>query len=120
MGYMNYEKQPDAIYTPDNTIWIYINVENEKYNLNPDGSFEIWLIADLSLKSPNNTAVPVSGYPSVIRENYPATRDPEEVYLGYYFTLSEGASKGEYTVTLTVTDKLADKTNTISSNFTVE
>lgn len=118
-GYMDYSEQPDATYSAGDNVWIYVNVKGVKYNENPDGTKEVWVAAYLKVEDPNGDYMADQ---EVINDhrNWPEGYDMSEVFYRVYITLPSGATLGKYTVTLTGTDKLADKTDTVSSNFTVE
>ncbi|KXA91033.1 hypothetical protein AKJ57_02660 [candidate division MSBL1 archaeon SCGC-AAA259A05] len=118
-GYMDYTEQPDATYSADDKIWIYVNVKGAKYNENPDGTKEAWVAASLKVEDPNGDVIVDQ---EVINDhrNWSEEKEMSKLFYSVYVTLPSGAATGEYTVTLTGTDKLANKTDTISSNFTVE
>ncbi|KXA91055.1 hypothetical protein AKJ57_02585 [candidate division MSBL1 archaeon SCGC-AAA259A05] len=90
-GYMNYTEQPDNTYSQGDTIWTYFNLNNQEYNLHSDGSFEVRVTRDLTVKTPDEGSMSVS---LIFRENCPAHRNPEKVYLAHYFTLPENLPSG--------------------------
>lgn len=115
-GYMNYKEQPEATYKPGDIVWIYLNVDNLKYNPNEEGTNEVWLSEYLTLKDPNGKVLLDQ---ELLNEhsNLPKTLDPNTMFLKNRILTTKNLPEGKYTVYLKVTDKLANKTATTSSNF---
>ena len=116
LGYMNYEEQPDATYLPGDMVWIYMNIENHKYNPNPDGTNEIWLTEDITLIDPSGEVI-ASGEIYNDHRNYGEDRDPEDVYMHNYINTTSDWDIGKYTVKIDITDKLGDTTASASTSF---
>lgn len=116
MGYMNYTKQPDNTYSPGDRLWAYFNLNNQKYNLHSDGSFEVRLESNMNVIKPEGGSMSFS---FTLRENYPAHRNPENMYLTHYLTLPENLPLGQYTLEVIVSDELSGENDSISGTFTL-
>lgn len=117
-GYMNYTEQPEATYKPGDTVWIYMNFKGVKYNPNLDGTKEMWITEHLTLKAPNGDILLSK---EVINEhkNFPEELDPNKLFFANRVTTTPQLVEGKYIVEMVATDKLADKTATASSSFTL-
>lgn len=115
-GYMNYKEQPNATYKPGDTVWIYMNVDNIKYNPNEDGTNEVWISEYLTLKDPNGKVL-LDQELLNDHSNLPKKLDPNTLFLRNRIFTTKNLVEGKYTVYITVTDKLANKTASVSSNF---
>ncbi|KXA92606.1 hypothetical protein AKJ64_02715 [candidate division MSBL1 archaeon SCGC-AAA259E17] len=116
VGYMNYTPQPDNTYSQGDKLWTYFNLNNQEYNLHSDGSFEIWVESDLTLKTAGGES---RSFSFTLRENLPAHRNPENVYLAHYLTIPENLPPGQYTLEVNVSDKLGGENASISGSFTL-
>jgi len=119
MSYMNYSVQPDADYNLGLPVWVYMNVLNHEYISNSNGTFEIWLLVDITVKAPDGSVVLVPGIPADYHGNLSAGVDPEKLFLQYFIPTSGNMSVGKYTVEIIVEDKLVNKTAKASSHFTL-
>lgn len=118
-GYMSYKEQPQATYRPGDTIWVYMNLKNQKYNPNPDGTNEMWFTEVLTLKAPNGEVL-AGGEVVNEHQNFTEDLDPGKVFLRNNINTTPQLAEGQYTVEIEVTDKLANKTATASSRFTLK
>jgi hypothetical protein len=117
-GYMDYAEQPNATYKPGDTVWIYLNVKDPQYKPNTDGTNEMWFTENLTVKQPGGDILLSQ---EVINEhqNFPKESDPNKVFLNSDINTTQQLAEGEYTVEIVVADKLADKTVSASSKFTL-
>jgi len=115
-GYMDYEEQPDATFEPGDVVWIYLNLDGVKYNLNQDNSKEIWVKLHLTLKSPEG-AVLLDEDLYNEHKNFEEEYNVEELFLRVNINTTEELAEGKYTVEATLRDELADKEATASSSF---
>jgi hypothetical protein len=118
-GYMNYTEQPNALYNHGLPVWIYMNVLNEEYNTNQNGTYEIWLQVNITVKAPNGTIVPVPGIPADYHGNLPADIDPEKLFLQHIIPTTRNMSEGKYKIDITVQDKIAGKGVNTSRYFII-
>ncbi len=115
-GYMKYVEQPDATYKPGDLIYIYYNVNGVNHNKNPDETKETWVTDYITLKTPNGIEV-LQTDSRDFHENMPEGSDLNKFSLWIELpTPSEGPT-GEYTVDITVIDKISNKEVTETSSF---
>jgi len=115
-GYMKYDEQPDAKYKPGDVIWIYMNLNNVKYNTISDGSYQIHIPEHLVVKSPKGEILldlnllddPIS---------FPKERDMNQIYLTNNINTVEGLEDGEYEVDITINDKLSNRLASATTKF---
>lgn len=115
-GYMNYKEQPNATYKPGDTVWIYMNVDNIKYNPNQDGTNEVWIAEHLTLTDPNGKVLLDQ---ELLNEhkNLPKSLDPNILFLKNRIFTTQNLPEGKYKVEIKAFDKLSGKTTAVSSNF---
>lgn len=118
-GYMEYEAQPDATYDRNDRIWVYLNVDGIGSEKNDDGTKEVWITEHLTVRDPQGDVLLDEEVVNDHR-NWESDADLGKFYLSNDITLPAEASPGEYTVDITVEDKIAEKTATISGTFTAE
>jgi hypothetical protein len=114
--YMTYVEQPDATYLPGEEVWIYFNLDNVKYNPNPDESNEIWFTEYLTVTDPDGVDY-ISQEIVNEHRNFPKEDDVENLWLRNVIYTTADMPTGPYTVQFDITDKLADKTVTVSTTF---
>lgn len=114
--YMKYKEQPDATYKPGDVVWIYMNLNNVKYKQNPDSSYEIFIPEHLVVKGPKGEVLLDGNF---LTEPIPFSkeRDMNQVYLTNNINTIAELEDGEYTVNITVTDKLSNKTASVNTKF---
>jgi parallel beta-helix repeat protein len=118
LGYMSYNEQPDAIYSPGDVIWIYMNIDNINYNLNLDGTKEIWITETLIILDSQNEILlneEIINY----HTNLPEEDDLEELYIKNNIYTTTNFDPGYYTVHMVFMDKLADVKTTVSRIFRI-
>lgn len=118
-GYMDYEEQPDATYDADDTVWVYVNVDGVSSEENDDGTREVWIVEHLTVTDPAGETILDEEVLNSHR-NWSADDDLDKLFLANDVTLPRGAESGEYTIEVSLEDRLAEETATISGNFQVE
>lgn len=119
-GYGEYEEQPDATYAPTDTVWLYFEVEGISYEETDDGKKEVWVVEDLTVTAPGGETI-IDTEAVNDHRNWPENFDVQEkLYLTNDITLGSDPATGEYTVDVTVTDKLAETETSATTKFTVE
>ncbi len=117
--YREYKEQPDATYNPGDMVWIYMNINNNHYNPNNDGTNEIWITENLTLlNSQGEILIPSQEFLNE-HQNYPEDLNPEHLWIYNNIPTSTDIDPGYYTVQIVVTDKLAGATATASSTFRI-
>ncbi len=114
--YMEYKEQADATYQPGDTVYVYFNLQDQKYNENSDGTNEMWFTQYLTLTGPNGDIL-ISQEVVNEHKNFPEEQDPDMVWLMNEIPTTTDVDTGKYTVKIDITDKLADKTASASSSF---
>ncbi len=118
-GYREYKEQPDATYNPGDMVWIYMNINNNYYNPNSDGTNEIWITENLTLlDSQGEILIPNQEFLNE-HQNYPEDLNPENLWIYNNIPTSTDIDPGYYTVQIVVKDKLAGATATASSTFRI-
>ncbi len=114
--YMKYKEQPNGTYKPGDVVWIYMNLNNVKYKQNPDSSYEIHIPEHLVVKGPKDEVLLDGNF---LTEPIPFSkeRDMNQVYLTNNINTIAELEDGEYTVNITVTDKLSNKTASVNTKF---
>jgi hypothetical protein len=117
--YMDYKEQPDAIYKPGETVWIYLNADGVTYNANPDGTKEIWIKLHLRLKSPDGSILLDEDLYNE-HKNFDEKYNIEELFLWVNINTTEELAEAKYTVELELKDELAKTQATASTNFSLK
>lgn len=115
-AYMKYIEQPNATYKPGDVVWIYMNLNNVKYKQNPDSSYEIFILEHLLVKGPDGEIL-LDGDLLTEPITFSKERDMNQVYLTNNINTSAELKDGEYTVNITVADRLSNKTASINTQF---
>lgn len=116
-GYMDYEEKPNAIYKAGDVVWIYNNLKGTKYKLNPDGTNEIWLTENITLKAPNGSAIYSKKY--TFHKNLSEETDPNNIFLYNHIITKPQFNEGKYIIEMVITDKFSEKTAKILTSFTL-
>lgn len=118
-GYMDYKEKPNAVYKPGETVWVYCNLDGVKYNLNQDGTREIWIKVDLKVLTPEGK---IYLDQEILNEhkNFGKEFDVDNLFLRININTIPDMPEGKYTVRLNLMDKLANKQAFASSVFTLK
>lgn len=115
-GYMDYKEQPDATFEPGDVAWIYLNLEGVSYNVNQDGTKEIWLKLHLTLKSPEGEVLLDEDLYNE-HKNFEEKYNLDELFLRVNINTTEELAEGKYIVEAVLRDEIADKEAPASSSF---
>lgn len=116
-GYGQYEEQPDATYSADEVIWIYLAVDGVTGEESGDGEVRIDLHESLSVLAPDGS--------TALEQQFTFDREfPEDALDQFYVvndvTLPASAPSGTYTVEVEFVDRLSDASTTASAEFVIE
>lgn len=109
--YGEYEREEGATYKRGDFVWFYIGVKNatpENGLVRFHAEFEVTTPEDNSISSQQELEIDVSD------------QDPENTFITNGVETTDSWPLGEYEVEVTVTDKVAEKTDSIVGNFTLE
>lgn len=115
-GYDSYERQPEATYATDETVWVYLEIDGVASRETDDG-IEIDLREDVLVTDPDGTAV-IEDTLAFDQTFEPGT-DMETFFVTNRLTLPEGPVLGDYEFQADFSDEIGDSETQMTGTFTV-
>jgi hypothetical protein len=117
-GYDDYEKQPDATYDTNDTIWVYLDILNVGSEDAGDDTIAVDLSETLTVTGPDGETVLEEDfhYDNEFNEGI----DMETFFLNHNIVLPTPADTGEYEVTVSLEDGITGDSTERTEPFTAE
>lgn len=116
-GYREYAVQPDATYTPGDTVWVYFELPGIGYRWNRNVR-EIALEGSITVTSPGGSGLYEN--PFTIERAFERGADLSTYHLYDQVPTESDTLSGTATVDIEVTDRLAGETVSTTATFTIE
>lgn len=116
-GYRDYDPAADATFGPDETVWLYLEPEGVATEPAGGGEKRFSLEATYSVTDPGGREVDAEE--QIFEQAVPASVDPLDLFVKFFFTPESSAASGVYEWTIELHDRIDGERTQTTAQFSI-